>query len=176
MLKEQVELLRKPHRRDEGSLMLHLLHCVISTLLCCIFVCVVPFQATEIDRHEPAHKITVTQQYGKPLHSETPMDILLDGETGTLISIKQLYGENQARPVSPLSLGNNVCLYGSQPYCLSRTISGNWNSISRWSVGVRPAQITWVKNGKTHTSPKYSQKTRITISGSPVTVIKVTIS
>ena len=158
---------------DKGTIMIHLFNSLISISLCCILGFSIPLQTTATSLHDSIYQVNDTQQQEKPLGSKTIADILLDGKTGRVISIKQLYDEAS---IQPLSFGTNVCLYGSQPYCFSRTTSGNWHSISQWSVGVRPAQITWMKNGKTHTSPKYSQKARIIISGSPVTVIKVTLS
>lgn len=100
--------------------------------------------------------------------SAAPLYVVLDGDSGNLIDANPLQDTDLY-----YSRTNKTCLYGYYTYCVDKTTRKRWPSISFWTVGSHVSQITWLKDGVSHTSQKFNPGTRIEIRNAPVTVTEV---
>lgn len=126
---------------------------------------------TQVDA---AFGITTPQELEALLLSDTPADVVLDGQSGEIVAIyADEIDEFSASTVGVACSTKSVCLHGGWNigFNASGTHTGRWRSIRSWSTGKWTAQIRWESNGTSHLGAKVGPEKWQTIAGGASVVV-----
>lgn len=177
--------------------------CGLATAAICLYctlaaVIVMGATASAADATEPQYDIVdgirvskvfdvdSIQELNDLIASDTPMTIIIDSTTGTLVEVNSTeHIINMTAPqISRIGVRNScltsdVCLYSAQyaekGFYGKGIKTGQWASAKSFFSGNWTVQITWKNSGKTHTSPKTGANKRTLLTSGSNTVTKVQI-